>query len=166
MKPVVNHLALLLLLSACSSIIEGRSQTIMVNTNPEGANCDFLRNGEKIASVTGTPNSAYIEKTKYDIKIECHKKGFETATFYNHSGAAGATFGNIVLGGGIGWAVDSATGSDNKYDSPVNITMVPRGYAAKAEEESHRASNQAQVIAEDLPTATEETSREWPGQKH
>jgi hypothetical protein len=47
----------------------------------------------------------------------------------NKSGAAGATFGNIVLGGGIGWAVDSATGSDNKYDSPVNLSMVPL-YAA------------------------------------
>lgn len=39
--------------------------------------------------------------------------------------AAGATFGNIVLGGGIGWAIDSASGADNKYTSPVNITLVP-----------------------------------------
>jgi len=43
--------------------------------------------------------------------------------YLNHSGAAGATFGNIVAGGLIGWGVDSATGSDNKYDSPVNITL-------------------------------------------
>jgi hypothetical protein len=47
------------------------------------------------------------------------------ATFYNHSGAAGATFGNILLGGGIGWAIDSATGSDNKYESPINMTLIP-----------------------------------------
>jgi hypothetical protein len=42
-----------------------------------------------------------------------------------HSGAAGATFGNIVAGGGIGWAIDSASGADNKYDAPVNVTLVP-----------------------------------------
>jgi hypothetical protein len=41
----------------------------------------------------------------------------------NKSSSAGATFGNIVAGGLIGWGVDSATGSDNKYDSPVNITL-------------------------------------------
>ncbi len=28
-------------------------------------------------------------------------------------------------GGGIGWAIDSASGADNKYTSPVNITLVP-----------------------------------------
>jgi hypothetical protein len=72
-----------------------------------------------------------IEKTKYDILIKCNKEGFQEATYMNKSGAAGATFGNIVLGGGIGWAVDSATGSDNKYDSPVNLSLVPL-YAAAA----------------------------------
>ena len=67
-----------------------------------------------------------MQKTKYDITVLCDREGFEQATYLNHSGAAGATFGNIVLGGGIGWAIDSASGSDNKYDSPVNLTMVPK----------------------------------------
>ena len=31
----------------------------------------------------------------------------------------------IILGGGIGWAIDSARGADNKYDSPINITLAP-----------------------------------------
>ena len=51
--------------------------------------------------------------------------GYQKATYHNKSGAAAATFGNIVLGGGIGWAVDSASGADNKYTSPVNITLAP-----------------------------------------
>ncbi len=115
--------AALAVTAACSTIIEGRSQDIMVNTNPAGASCDLLRNDQKIGTISATPGSVYIEKTKYDIKIVCSKKGYETATYLNHSGAAGATFGNIVAGGLIGWGVDSATGSDNKYDSPVNITL-------------------------------------------
>lgn len=129
MKP---HYALLVIasLSACSTIVEGRSQQIMVNTNPSGANCNIFRNGDKIGSVIDTPGSAYIEKTKYDIKIECTKKNYQLATYMVHSATAGATWGNLVAGGPIGWGVDSATGSDNKYESPVNITLVPEEKSA------------------------------------
>ena len=111
--------------TGCSSIIEGRSQEIFVNTNPPGAFCDLIRKDKTIAQIAKTPAATTIEKTKDDIRIECTEKGFHKAVYYNHSGAAGATFGNIVLGGGIGWAIDSASGSDNKYTSPVNLTMVP-----------------------------------------
>jgi len=34
-------------------------------------------------------------------------------------------FENIILGGGIGWAADSASGADNKYDSPVTGPELP-----------------------------------------
>lgn len=130
MKP--RHAILLILgLSGCSTIIVGRSQQIMVNTNPSGADCSIYRNGDKIASVVDTPGSAYIEKTKYDIKIECSKEGYQDATYMNHSGTAGATWGNIVAGGLVGWGVDSATGSDNKYETPVNITLVPEEKRSK-----------------------------------
>jgi hypothetical protein len=114
-----------LTLSACSSIIEGTSQEIAINTNPPGADCSLDRQGVSITHVNPTPGTATIKKTKYDITIACKKTGYQDATFLNHSGAAGATFGNIILGGGIGWAIDSASGADNKYDSPVNLTLVP-----------------------------------------
>lgn len=113
-------------LGACSSIVEGTSQEIVVNTNPGGADCALIREGIVIGRVNPTPGAVTIKKTKHDITIKCDKDGFEQATYFNKSGAAGATFGNIILGGGIGWAIDSASGADNKYDSPVNITMVPK----------------------------------------
>ena len=124
MKKILFLMAGLSLLSGCSSIIEGTSQEIAVNTNPAGADCSLERQGISIAHVDSTPASVTIKKTKYDITVRCHKKGFEEATYLNHSGAAAATVGNIILGGGIGWAIDSASGADNKYDSPVNITLV------------------------------------------
>ncbi|MBA2587783.1 MAG: hypothetical protein H0U98_04065 [Alphaproteobacteria bacterium] len=119
-------------LSGCSSVIEGTSQEILVNTNPSGANCEFVREGNVIARVTQTPGGATIKKTKHDITLKCQKDGYQEATYLNHSGAAGATFGNIILGGGIGWAIDSASGADNKYDGVVNITLVPNGAAPGA----------------------------------
>lgn len=109
--------------SACSTIIEGRTQQIQVNTNPEGASCQFIRNGEVIASIDQTPSGVNIEKTKYDITIKCHKPGYQEATYFNHSGVDAVTAGNIVLGGFIGWGVDSAVGADNKYETNINLTL-------------------------------------------
>src|SRR5579871_6844173 len=125
LKQFPSALAVTLLLGslgACSSVIEGTSQEIVINTNPPGASCALEREGNVIARVQPTPGGATIKKTKHDITIRCNEPGYQEATYLNHSGVAGATFGNIVLGGGIGWAVDSASGADNKYDGVVNIT--------------------------------------------
>ncbi len=125
LRPVTGFIVLALF-AGCSSIVEGRHQSITINTNPAKADCVLNRQGVPIGEISSTPGSVLIEKTKHDITIVCNKQGYETATYLNHSGAAAATFGNIILGGGIGWAVDSATGSDNKYDTPVNITLAKK----------------------------------------
>jgi hypothetical protein len=133
-------------LAGCSSIIEGRSQEIVINTNPPGATCALVRNDMPIGTVAPTPSAILIEKTKYDIVIKCDKDGYQQTTYFNKSGAAGAIFGNIVLGGGIGWAIDPATGSDNKYDSPVNITMLPEeNTLASAPSHHHPVQTEAKV---------------------
>ena len=121
-----------LLASGCSSIIEGTSQEIQIVTNPDNAQCRFIREGQVIGSLHTTPSALTVQKNKHDITILCDKAGFHTATYLNHSGVAGATWGNIVAGGGIGWAVDSISGADNKYTSPVNLTLVPLSAAAPA----------------------------------
>jgi hypothetical protein len=113
------------LLTGCASIVEGTSQNITVNTSPSGADCGLYREGLKIATVQGTPGSGLVNKTKHDIWVVCVKQGYQMATYFNHSGIAGGTFGNILLGGGVGWAIDSASGADNKYDGAVNMTLVP-----------------------------------------
>jgi hypothetical protein len=167
MKAITN-VALLLSLSACSSIIEGTSQELMINTNPAGADCALMRQGNSIARVDPTPGAATIKKTKYDITIVCNKDGYQEATFLNHSGAAGATVGNIVLGGGIGWAIDSASGADNKYDSPVNITMVPEEHVVSASKHSRHKHQTVAVDTEETkqPESQENASPQWPSQKH
>ncbi len=107
MKKLLTLFASIGLLSGCSSVIEGTSQELTVNTNPAGADCSLERQGTSIAHIA-TPGAATIKKTKYDILVRCNKPGYQEATYMNHSGAAGATFGNIILGGGVGWAIDSA----------------------------------------------------------
>ncbi len=116
-------LVALVILTGCASIIEGTSQEIVVNTAPDGADCALMREGVAIGRVNPTPGAATIKKSKHDINIVCNKKGYQETTYFNKSDVAGATAGNIILGGGIGWAIDSASGADNKYTSPVNITL-------------------------------------------
>jgi hypothetical protein len=166
MKKIATSIALLTSLCACSSIIEGTSQEIMVNTNPSGANCSLERQGMSIARIDPTPGAATIKKTKYDIIIYCNKEGYQEASYLNHSGAAGATFGNIVLGGGIGWAIDSAAGADNKYDSPVNITLVPEEHGSKGKKQSHHGHTAVPVAPESEQKSDESSSQEWPSTKH
>ena len=124
LKMLVNY-GLAAALCGCASIVDGTSQELIVNTDPPGADCALLRQDVPVARISPTPGAATIQKTKDDITVSCEKQGFEKATYLNHSGVAGATVANIILGGGIGWAIDSASGADNKYDSPVNITLVP-----------------------------------------
>ena len=119
-------------LSGCASIIEGTNQQITVNTNPAGADCGLYRKGIKIGTITQAPGSTLVDKTKNNIWIVCVKQGYQAATYLNKSGIAGGTFGNIIAGGGIGWAIDSASGADNKYDSPVNLSMVPAAPGASS----------------------------------
>lgn len=135
MKSKILTALSILSLTACSSIIEGTSQEIVVNTTPKGADCSLEREGVSIGHVNPTPGAITIKKTKYNITIVCNKKGYEEATFFNKSDAAGATVGNIIAGGGIGWAIDSASGADNKYTSPVNITLLPKTSGRKSKKD-------------------------------
>lgn len=125
MKKIIL-LAAALGLSACSSIVEGTSQELVINTNPEGANCALIRENQVVGRVNPTPGGITIKKSKHDITVECTKSGYQKASYFNKSDVAGATVGNILLGGGIGWAIDSANGADNKYTTPMNITMVKK----------------------------------------
>ena len=45
-------------LSGCASIVEGTSQEILVNTNPVGASCDFVREGNLVDPVAASGQAA------------------------------------------------------------------------------------------------------------
>jgi hypothetical protein len=113
----------------CVSVFEGTSQDIHVATSPSGANCVFERQGQNIGTIVNTPGVLTVRKNKYDITIKCDKPGYEQAAYNNHSGVSGAIAANIavdiLLTAGIASIVDSANGADNKYDSVVNLTLIP-----------------------------------------
>ena len=116
-------------LSGCATVFEGTSQEITVNTNPEGATCVFMRQGLEVGRIGNTPGAANIKKSKYDVTIKCNKQGFSEASYLNHSGTTATIAANVaadlILTAGLSSIVDSADGADNKYDSAVNLSLIP-----------------------------------------
>lgn len=114
-----------LALAGCASIIEGTTQTINVTTAPEGARCEFHREGKIIGVMESAPGALVVEKLKHDITLKCRKSGYKESSQTLKSGTEGAVLGNIIMGGVVGWAVDSASGADNKYPENVHVNLTP-----------------------------------------
>jgi hypothetical protein len=98
---------------------------LTLDTVPAGADCSLTRKGLVIGHVNPTPGSILVQRTRDDITVSCTRDGYQTGTFVNKSGLEAATFGNIILGGLIGVAIDSASGTNNKYDATMRITLIP-----------------------------------------
>ncbi|MEJ0043209.1 MAG: hypothetical protein WDM81_13775 [Rhizomicrobium sp.] len=120
--------------SGCATVFEGTSQDIAVVTNPPGAACVFERQSKTrkiVGTISSTPATVTVRKSKYDILVRCTKPGFQEATFLNHSGVTAVIAANIAIDVvatvGISSLVDTATGADNKYDSAVNLSLIPLG---------------------------------------
>ena len=117
-------------LGGCASVFEGTSQDINVVTNPMGARCAFKReDGMDVGVLESTPGKLTVRKSKYDLTITCTKAGYQPAAYVNNSGTTATIAANVaadlILTAGISSIVDSSTGADNKYDSVVNITLIP-----------------------------------------
>ena len=116
-------------LSGCATIVDGSSQSVSVSTSPvQGAACT-LTNSEGTWYLT-SPGSVQVHKTKNDLTVTCTKDGYQPGSQVAVSKFGGATFGNLVAGGGIGAIVDAASGANYYYDSPV---IVPLGEPKSAQ---------------------------------
>ena len=112
------------LLPACSTLTTGTDQDLTVATNPAGAACTLDRAGQRLAAVPLTPGSVKVSKSGKPIDVECIKPGFQTARLQHKSDFAGATLGNLILGGGIGLVVDMSTGASSVYPSEICVPLV------------------------------------------
>ncbi len=105
--------------------MEGDGQVISVNTIPAGASCTFTRDGEVIGSITNTPGSLAVNKSRKTILVSCEKPGYQTIVGSDISRPDGAIFGNILIGGLIGLLVDLGTAADHNYGGTITVTFPP-----------------------------------------
>lgn len=128
MRKSLSFLLIIALLAntGCATMFDGKTQAIAVNTTPAKADCIIKRQGTALGEIEKTPGSLVIEKSRDDLLIDCTKPGYDEGTAIDKSGVAGWTFANIIFGGLIGLAIDFGTGSINKYDTPVSVTLTPK----------------------------------------
>lgn len=109
-------------LGGCATVLNGPNVKYTTNSNPEGAQVRFT-NGETCT----TPCSINL-KRKSDQRADISLPGYKSTYVLIQSRLGGASFGNIILGGGVGAVVDGANGSSNRlYPRPLIVRLAPEG---------------------------------------
>lgn len=120
-------LAGIVFLSGCASITGSRNQPISVTTTHEGkpitgAYCTLVN--DKGTWHVNTPGSVVILKAYGDMSATCKKEETHVGVSSFQSASEGATWGNFLAGGLIGYAVDAGTGAGFSYPPTLNIEMI------------------------------------------
>jgi hypothetical protein len=122
-----KHTALLVILlvstaSGCASIIDGRTQTVTFNSEPQGA--QIIINGMPMGV---TPASIGLKRSDYDnANLLFRREGFQDQTVTMRTKLNGWFWGNVISGGLLGSATDAISGAMWEY-SPNNhfVTLNP-----------------------------------------
>jgi len=124
--------ACLCVLSGCATITTGTTQTIMLTTEKDvhDAHCELTDTKGGKWYVPSTPGSASVRKGDGPMSIVCKKDGYKPAVMSVDETITGATFGNIILGGGIGVLVDAASGTAQEYPDTVTVWMEPKQWGS------------------------------------
>jgi len=115
-------------LTACSAIVSGGRQTVMVTTpDMSGAECSLTDAKGRVWYIESTPGTAFVKKGDGPISVICKKDGYEVGTALLKEDLNMSTNGNLALGPAapIGYFVDSMTGAGEKYAHTVEVDMEP-----------------------------------------
>lgn len=119
--------------SACASIVGGRYQQVQVETRAADqsirADCT-LSNGTGEVRVL-TPGSATVRRSSHDLSVVCQKDGKQIAQQTYDSSIRGLVWGNLIIGGLIGIAIDFSDGASHHYPDKLTV-VLPSAYAAVA----------------------------------
>ena len=138
----------LLALGACATIVEGGDQTVTVVTDPAGATCTLTREGAAVGAVNPTPGSVVVKKSKEDVSIVCEKEGHLDSTAKLTSDFQTMTLGNVLIGGVIGVAVDSASGAMHEYPDSITVVLTPEGFASEEARDAFFDRRKARIEAD------------------
>ena len=137
MIKIINNFAIFLFLLSCASTMSGNNQPVNISTNVSGAKCTLTN--EKGSWSVLTPGSAVVTNSRENLSVRCEKNGYQSAIVSvpsKHKDSA--TWGNVVLGGGIGYIWDRKTGAAFIYPSTVSLTLT--------KEENSTNSNQSSEV--------------------
>ncbi|MBL8416161.1 MAG: hypothetical protein JNM42_17160 [Propionivibrio sp.] len=116
------------LATGCATVTKGTTQPVTLHTDPDGATCDVTRELKNVASLSATPGQVLVDKAWGSIDVSCRKSGHQPTEVRVDSEVQGWTFGNILIGGIIGFAVDAASGAMRQYPQFIMLTLVPEEF--------------------------------------
>jgi hypothetical protein len=116
-----------MILSGCASVTGSKMQTLSVatfddNGEVECASCTIV-NDKGTWRVPTTPGSIVIRKSYGDMVITCKKDGYKTGVATLVSTSNKGIWGNIILGGLVGYAVNASSGAGFNYPTDVHVKM-------------------------------------------
>lgn len=117
-------LALTTAASGCASIVTGQNQPISVQARSGTApvsQADCTLTNDKGQWFVSAPGSVMVSRSYEALHVSCSREGFEPGITSVKSNVKGMAFGNILVGGIIGAAVDAGSGA--AYDYPPVITV-------------------------------------------
>jgi hypothetical protein len=114
-------------LGGCATVMNGTSVDYRSETRPDGALVRFTD-----GSSCTTPCTMEM-KRKNDQRADITLAGYQPAYVLIQSKLGGATFGNILLGGGVGAIVDGTNGASNRlHPRPLIVRLAPVGSTEEA----------------------------------
>ncbi|MBY0240518.1 MAG: hypothetical protein K2X55_14505 [Burkholderiaceae bacterium] len=119
-------LAAMLALTGCASITGEKIQPLSVITvfeNKEVAGIGCTLSNDAGSWFLTSPGSVTVHKSTGDLAIDCKKESIAGNSTVVSKANAGA-WGNILVGGVIGYVVDRQTGAGFNY--PTNVTIMLR----------------------------------------
>lgn len=121
-------LYLLLAIAGCASIINGKTQEVVIDSSPQGARIEV--NG----ATRGTTPATIVIERKGNVPIRKRKDGYKPITVVPTKSMSGWFWGNIISGGFFGSTTDAVLGGVSKFDpDSYFITLEPENGAARKE---------------------------------
>ncbi len=133
-KRLIISIASAVSLTACASIVSDNESTTYIETEPETARCEL--HGQDFKRVVNTPDSIHLPAEAAPITIACVADGYKTTTEPLDTKVDGWVFGNILFGGLIGLAIDSARGAGQEYPPHVMVALEPEIFTSQADRDA------------------------------
>lgn len=109
-------------LGGCATVMNGTKVDYAAETVPDQALVRYS-NG-----ATCTTPCVLEMRRKDDLRADITREGFNPTYVLIQSKLGGGSFGNILLGGGVGAVVDGSNGASNRlYPRPLIVRLSPVG---------------------------------------
>jgi hypothetical protein len=112
-------------MTGCASIAGEKMQPVSVTTvfdSKEVAGLGCTLTNDAGSWFLTSPASVTVHKSTGDLAIDC-KKDLYSGTAVAVSKSNGAVWGNILVGGGIGYIIDRNTGAGFDYPPTIVVTL-------------------------------------------